>query len=173
MKPGIIATQHFKRNLLLNLYREEKNYRWFVSSWGLREINMSGTCSLFPVWRPLTFLPVTLSAHQAPLPMGSSRQECWSGLPDPPPGDLPDPEIKLASFMSPALAGGFFTTSTTWEAQRADRWVLIDLTNRRKPNSKLAVGNVEKIQKTQEMVAPHTFRNESKGGRLKLEIGRI
>ena len=65
-----------------------------------------------------------------------------------PPGDLPDPEIKQASFMSPALAGGFFTTSTTWEAQRADRGVLIDLTNTRKPNSKLAMGNVEKIQKT-------------------------
>jgi len=34
----------------------------------------------------------------------------------PPPGDLPDPGIKPASLMSPALAGGLFTTSTTWEA---------------------------------------------------------
>ena len=33
-------------------------------------------------------------AHQAPLPMGFSRQEYWSGLPCPPPGDLPNPEIK-------------------------------------------------------------------------------
>ena len=33
----------------------------------------------------------------------------------PPPGDLPDPGIKPASLMSPALAGGFFTTSATWE----------------------------------------------------------
>ena len=39
------------------------------------------------------------------------------GLPCPPPGDLPNPGIKLVSFMSPALAGGFFTTSATWEAQ--------------------------------------------------------
>ena len=46
-------------------------------------------------------------AHQAPLSMGFSRQEHWSGLPFPPPGDLPDSGIKPAS---PALAGGFFTT---------------------------------------------------------------
>ena len=50
---------------------------------------------------------------QAPLSMGFSRQEYLSGLPCPPPGDLPDPENKPASLMSPALAGGFFTTSTT------------------------------------------------------------
>ena len=48
--------------------------------------------------------------------MGYSRHEYWSGLPCPPPGDLPNPEIKLTSFISPALAGGFFTTSATWEA---------------------------------------------------------
>ena len=48
--------------------------------------------------------------------MGFSRQEHWSGLPFPPPGDLPNPGIKPVSFMSPALAGGFITTSTTWEA---------------------------------------------------------
>ena len=39
------------------------------------------------------------------------------GLPCPPPGDLPDPGTEPASLMSPALAGGFFTTSTIWEAQ--------------------------------------------------------
>ena len=48
--------------------------------------------------------------------MGFSRQEYWSGLPFPSPGDLPDPGIKPASLMSPVLAGGFFTTSATWEA---------------------------------------------------------
>ena len=47
---------------------------------------------------------------------GFSRQEYWSGLPFPPPGDLPDPGIGPTSLMSPALSGGFFTTSTTWEA---------------------------------------------------------
>ena len=49
-------------------------------------------------------------AHQAPLSMGFSRQECWSGLPFPLPGDLPDPGIELVSPSSPALAGRFFTT---------------------------------------------------------------
>ena len=55
-------------------------------------------------------------AHQAPLFMGFSRQEYWSGLPCPPPGHLPDPGIDPASLMSPALAGRFFTTVATWEA---------------------------------------------------------
>ena len=49
-------------------------------------------------------------AHQAPLSMGFARQEYWSGLPFPSPGDLPNPGIKP---MSPALAGGFFTTEPT------------------------------------------------------------
>ena len=42
--------------------------------------------------------------------MGFPRQEYWRGLPFPPPGDLPDPEIKPASLTSPALTGEFFTT---------------------------------------------------------------
>ncbi|ELR53965.1 hypothetical protein M91_16140, partial [Bos mutus] len=50
---------------------------------------------------------------QALLSMGFSRQEYWSGLPFPPPGDLPDLGIEPMSLISPALAGGFFTTSTT------------------------------------------------------------
>ena len=47
---------------------------------------------------------------QAPLPMGFSWQEYWSGLPFPPPGDLPDPNIKPMSSASPPLAGRFLTT---------------------------------------------------------------
>ena len=54
-------------------------------------------------------------ALQAPLCIGFSRQEYWSGLPCPPPGDLPNPVIKPKSLTSPALAGGFFTNSATWE----------------------------------------------------------
>ena len=50
-------------------------------------------------------------AHQAPLSMEFPRQEYWSGFPLPPPGDLPDTGIKASSFVSPALAGGFFTNS--------------------------------------------------------------
>ena len=55
-------------------------------------------------------------AHQASLSMGFSRQECWSGLPFPSPGDLPEPGIGPTSLMSPSLKGRFFTTSATWEA---------------------------------------------------------
>ena len=47
--------------------------------------------------------------------MGFSRQEYWSGLPCPLPGDLPDLGIKPVSLMSPALAGEFFTTRATWD----------------------------------------------------------
>ena len=47
--------------------------------------------------------------------MGFSRQEHWSGLLCPPPGDLPDTGIKPVSLASPALAGGLFTMSSTWE----------------------------------------------------------
>ena len=54
-------------------------------------------------------------ACQAPLSKGFSRQEYWSGLPCPSPGDLPVPGIKLTSLTFPALADRFFTTSTTWK----------------------------------------------------------
>ena len=56
----------------------------------------------------------TMSPRQAPLSMGFSRPEYWSGLPVPPPGDLPDPGMETASLVSPASAGRFFTTSATW-----------------------------------------------------------
>ena len=56
-------------------------------------------------------------AHQAPLSMGFSCHDYWCGLLFPPPGDLPNTGIEPLSLMSPALAGGFFTTSATWEAQ--------------------------------------------------------
>ena len=55
-------------------------------------------------------------ARPAPPSMGFSRQEYWSGFPCPPPRELPDPGMEPASLTSPALAGGFFTTSATWEA---------------------------------------------------------
>ena len=53
------------------------------------------------------------AAHQAPLSLGFSKQEYWSGLPSPLSRDLPDPGLEPASPMSPALAGEFFTTSAT------------------------------------------------------------
>ena len=50
-------------------------------------------------------------APQAPLFMGFSRQEHWSSLPGPPPGDLPNPGIKPVSLLSPELTDGFFITT--------------------------------------------------------------
>ena len=53
-------------------------------------------------------------AHQVPLSMGLSRQQHWSGLPCPPPGDLLDPGIEPTILMSPTLQAAFFTSSDTW-----------------------------------------------------------
>ena len=75
----------------------------------------SCVCVLSPV--QLFKTPWTV-ACQAPLSMEFSRQEYWSGLPCPPLGDLPNLGIEHPSLMSPVLAGGFLTTSSTWEAPR-------------------------------------------------------
>ena len=61
-------------------------------------------------------------ARQAPLSKGFSRQEHWSEFLCVPPGDLPDPGIKASCLTSPALLGGFFPTSATWEAQIQWQW---------------------------------------------------
>ena len=72
---------------------------------------------------PSHFSPVRLFptpwtvAHQAPLSVGFSRQEYWSGQPLPSPGDLPNPWIEPTSLMSPELTGSFPSTSATWEAR--------------------------------------------------------
>ena len=60
-------------------------------------------------------------ARQAPLFTGFSRQEYWSGFPCPPPGDLPNPGIEPTSLVSPALAGRYFTSGVTWEANQTTR----------------------------------------------------
>ena len=73
-------------------------------------------CVLSHFSRVLLFATLWTATLQPPLSMGFSRQEHQSGLPCPPPGDLPDSGIEHASLMSPALAGGFFTTSATREA---------------------------------------------------------
>ena len=73
-------------------------------------------------WVLSCFNPVQLfetlwtRARQAPLSMGFPRQEYWSRLPFPPPGDLPNPAIEPTTLMPPVLEGEFFTTSATWEA---------------------------------------------------------
>ena len=68
---------------------------------------------------PILCDPIDCS-HRLLCPWDSNRRESWSGLPCPPPGDLPDPGIEPLSLMSPALAGGFFTTHAAWEAQTSE-----------------------------------------------------
>ena len=81
--------------------------------------------------------------------MGFSRQEYWSGLSCPPPGDLPDPGIETASLVSPALAGDFFTTSATWEALKI---VLSERKERKK---------VKSLSRVQLFVTPWTVACEA------------
>ena len=71
------------------------------------------TCMLISI---RLFATLWTVAHQAPLSMRFSRQEYWSGLPflSPMGGGLPNPGIEPTSPVSPALAGGFFTTSATY-----------------------------------------------------------
>ena len=83
-------------------------------------------------WIPSSTTPVCMLSHfsrvqlfatrQVPLSMGFSRQEYWSQLPCPTPGDLPASGMKPRSLLSPALAGGFFTTGATWEALPPQQW---------------------------------------------------
>ena len=74
------------------------------------------TCMLSCFSRVWLFATLCTEAHQALLSMGFSRQDYWSGLPCPPPWDLPDPGIEPVSLMSPALTDRLFTTSSTSEA---------------------------------------------------------
>ena len=82
---------------------------------------MSWPCSICVCLKLSRFSSVQLFAalwavaRQAPLSTGFSRQESWSGLPCPPPGDLPDPGIEPVSPVAPILAGRFFTSSAIWE----------------------------------------------------------
>ena len=93
-------------HLLLSL---NLRVHWRLGSYFI-EINLyANVLSCFScVW---VFFTLWTIAPETPLSMGFSRQECWSGLPCPPPGDLPDPGNEPVSLRSPALAGGFFTTS--------------------------------------------------------------
>ena len=78
---------------------ESLTWRFFLHVFVLRRSVMSDSFAT-----PWTVV------HQAPLSVEFSRQEYWNGLPFPPPGDLPDPEIKLTFPRSPALTGRFLTT---------------------------------------------------------------
>ena len=92
---------------------------WRVSSlWPLLSILsiFGAVCCVKSLSRVRLFTALWTVAQQAPLFMGFSRKEHWSGLTCPSPGYIPDPGFKSASVMSSALVGGFFTTNATWEA---------------------------------------------------------
>ena len=74
----------------------------------LRKISKGRVCVLSHFSRVRLCVTLWTVAHQAPLSMGFSRQEYWSGWPCPPPGDLSDPGMEPRSLGSPALAGVFF-----------------------------------------------------------------
>ena len=119
----------------------------------------TSVCVLSRVW--LFATPWTV-AHQA-LSMGFPRQEYWSGLPCPSPGDFSDPRIKPTSLMSPALAGGFFTTSATWETQKMCVCAQLCLTYWDPLACSLPGSSVHKILQARilEWVAISSFRESS------------
>ena len=83
-------------------------------------------CMLSCFCRVILFVTLWTVAHQAPLSMRFSRQEYWSGCHEQP-GDLLSPGIEPLFHRSPALAGRFFTTSTTWEAQKVTECLVWDI----------------------------------------------
>ena len=98
----------------INLSNEYSRLIYFRMDW-LDLLEVQGTLKSVRQHHMLSYLScVQLFAAswtvicQAPLSMGFSRQEYWSGLPFPSPGDLPNPGIEPTSRMFPALAGGFF-----------------------------------------------------------------
>ena len=84
------------------------------------------------------FATVGIAARQAPLLMGFSRQEYWSELPCPSPGYLPNSGVEPMSLISPSLAGGFFTTSATWEAKQSgsSKWLIPILISKTQAHTK-------------------------------------
>ena len=83
-------------------------------------------CYAKPLQSCPTLCDLWTVACQCPFSMGILQAEYWSGLPCHPPWDLPDPGVKLMSVLSPELAGGFFTTSVTWEvpARKQEKRIL-------------------------------------------------
>ena len=96
--------------------RKERQQGYLVCQVLCQGLNICCVCALSHSLMPDSANPWTV-AHQAPLSMGFSRQEYWSGLPFPPPGDLSDPRTEFLSRESLVLAGRFFfflTIEPTW-----------------------------------------------------------
>ena len=79
-------------------------------------VSDGGVCVVSHFSRVWLFVTPWTVAHQAPLSRGFSRQEYWTGLLCPPPGNFPDPGVELNISYSPTLACRFLTTSASWEA---------------------------------------------------------
>ena len=88
--------------------------RWEIKEGDERGVDGQFTCFVCGCSVVSDFVTPWTVARQAPLSMGFSRQEYWSGLPFPSPGDLPDPGMEPMSLRSPALAVQFFTSSSTY-----------------------------------------------------------
>ena len=102
-----------------------------ITEWASASVRKAlgeGACSCVSL-----FVTPWTAAYQAPLSMGFSRQEHWSGLPCPPLGGLPDLELEPTSLTSSARAGRFYTTSATWEAQESPVIDKKNVFNERKP----------------------------------------
>ena len=84
-------------------------------------VNHGCVCMLSHCSSVQLFVTSWTIACQAPLSIAFFRQEYWSRLPCPSPGDLIHPVIEPVSLTFPELAGRFFTTSATWEAQITHR----------------------------------------------------
>ena len=95
---------------VIQVYAPTSNTEEAEVEWFYEHTAPTVSCAVLCVMlsRVQLFSTPWIVACQAPLSMGLSRQEYWSGVPFPPPGDLPDP-----GFKSPALAGRFFTTGAT------------------------------------------------------------
>ena len=91
---------------------DSPNIWWLLMVQGPRVPVCSVAQSCPPLCDPVDYSPPGSSVH------GILQARHWSGLPCPPPGDLPEPGMEPEPLVSPALASGFFTTSAPWEALR-------------------------------------------------------
>ena len=119
------------------------------------------------------FVTPWTAARQAPPSMGFSRQKYWSGLPCPPPRDLPDARTEPTLLTSSVLAGRFFTTNTTWKAPHSHLTPLqksiqngLDL-NIRPESIKLLEENIRKIFITLDLEMISCRWHQSPGNRNK------
>ena len=112
----ICPWEPYIRMVLVALFVVSKNWEYPQMSKNRGPV-CKGTCYTVLSRFNCVHLWVTLwtVVCQAPLSVWFSIQEYWSRLPCPPPEDLPNPGIKPMSLRSPALAGGFYTTSAIWE----------------------------------------------------------